>query len=334
MTDLSRLMKDELFFSSSHFDWEQYHEGAPPPSQQINDTFLNMKAWISLCLFLNFSNGFLHFEQIRRRHIRFHTADLGQSNETNPPSLQEVQERKRLKLKRELKDLGEQSDRGFRATLKEQNEVRQLIFQLAALNPTPAPAEAYFSTTDATNTGVASARGKWTLIFTDAPDITSLKSPFNTLAELGRIGQECEPPTITKVIEWKAPDWVLQSPFVLDLWKGRIDGGEPRILQKVVTDASASPQAPSKVFLKLSGFKIEGPPVKGLRDASDLSGFISENGVVAGGLQRFPINLQGPLSAPFGEFEILYLDEEMRITRTGQNYYAVNLRDSPVTEWF
>ena len=35
----------------------------------------------------------------------------------------------------------------------------------------------------------------------------------------------------------------------------------------------------------------------------------------------------------FGTFEILYLDEEMRIIRTGQNYLAVNtrIRDD---EWF
>jgi hypothetical protein len=297
-----------------------------------------MKAWMSLCLLLNFSDGFLLSEQFRRGHLRLHTASLDEINETNPHSLEEVQEKKRLKLKRKLKNLSEQTDRGFRATLEEQNKIRKMIFQLAALNPTPAPAEAYFSANkqrmDATYTTAASARGKWTLIFTDAPDITSLKSPFNPWAELGRIGQECEPPTIANVIEWKAPNWVQQSPFVPDLWKGRSESGVPRILQKVVTDVRASPQSPSKVFLRLSGFKIEGPPVDGARDVSDLFGFISQNGVVAGGLQQFPINLQGPLSAPFGEFEILYLDEEMRITRTGQNYYAVNLRDSLYTEWF
>jgi hypothetical protein len=297
-----------------------------------------MKAWIVLYLLWNFSNGFLLSQQFPRRHLQINAANLNQSNETNPQSFQEGEEKKRLMLKRELKDLGEQTDRGFRATVEEQNKIRQMIFQLASLNPTPAPAEAYFSTTKrelySINSNVASARGKWTLIFTDAPDITSLKSPFNPVAELGRIGQECEPPTITNVIEWKAPDWIQQSPFVPDLWKGRSDCGEPRILQKVVTNASASPQVPSKVFLKLSGFKIEGPPVKEALGASDLSGVIWQNGVVAGGLQLFPINLQGTLSAPFGEFEILYLDEEMRITRTGQNYYAVNLRDSPDSEWF
>ncbi|OLP79064.1 COP9 signalosome complex subunit 8 [Symbiodinium microadriaticum] len=42
------------------------------------------------------------------------------------------------------------------------------------------------------------------------------------------------------------------------------------------------------------------------------------------GQKAFKVNLRGPLSAPFGKFEILYLDEEIRIIRTGQGWYSVN----------
>jgi hypothetical protein len=43
-------------------------------------------------------------------------------------------------------------------------------------------------------------------------------------------------------------------------------------------------------------------------------------------LKNNPVKLRGPLKAPFGKFEILYLDEDMRIIKTGQGYYAVNIR--------
>ncbi|CAE6940033.1 unnamed protein product [Symbiodinium natans] len=43
-------------------------------------------------------------------------------------------------------------------------------------------------------------------------------------------------------------------------------------------------------------------------------------------LRALKVNLRGPLSLPFGKFEILYLDEEIRIIRTGQGWYSVNRR--------
>ncbi len=100
----------------------------------------------------------------------------------------------------------------------------------------------------------------------------------------------------------------------------------------MVTKGSASPEAPSKVFLELIGLKVDGPPAK---DASkNIVRTIEQNGILAGGLQVFPLPLQGPVSIPFGEFELLYLDEEMRITRTGQNYFAINFKDNSQSEWF
>ena len=47
-----------------------------------------------------------------------------------------------------------------------------------------------------------------------------------------------------------------------------------------------------------------------------------------------PIELKGILTAPFGKFDILYLDDDMRITKTYQGYYAVNTRISKEDEWF
>merc|ERR1711935_241386 len=98
-----------------------------------------------------------------------------------------------------------------------------------------------------------SISGKWTLIYTDAPDITGLdtsRNPFST-ATLGRIGQDCNPPFVKNVIEWKRPSWASSLPF---------SGNEnSRILQKVVTSASASPDKPNLVNLKIAGLELETP---------------------------------------------------------------------------
>ncbi len=49
-------------------------------------------------------------------------------------------------------------------------------------------------------------------------------------------------------------------------------------------------------------------------------------------LESNPVRLQGPLTATFGRFKILYLDNGMHITRAYQGYYAVNVRGED--EWF
>jgi hypothetical protein len=51
--------------------------------------------------------------------------------------------------------------------------------------------------------------------------------------------------------------------------------------------------------------------------------------------QRYPIDLKGPIQTYFGKCSILYLDEELRIIQTGQNYVAVNVRQQNQDEsWF
>ncbi len=172
-----------------------------------------MRAFILGMLFTwNVSNGFSHSQG--HRHCTTSRMNAASLDNTGEQQLQKFEENRRPELKRELKTCGEKTDRGFRASSEEQNKIRRTIFQLAARNPTSAPAEAYFSLAPNKSGPSKSAsstfllKGKWTLIFTDAPDITSLKNPLNPLADLARIGQECDPPTITNVIEGKAPVWV------------------------------------------------------------------------------------------------------------------------------
>ena len=214
-------------------------------------------------------------------------------------------------LKQELVTWGTKTKRGFQASRKERQQVRKVIDKLAQLNPTPEPAAAYYTTADSNVT--VSLQGKWTLLYTDAPDITSLENP-NPLVELGRIGQECNPPTIANVIEWKAPAWTQSNPLV---------GENARLLQKVVTQGKADPSRPAKVQLDIAGLQIQAPTT------SD-----SSNPLLSL-LKSRPVDLRGPWQLPFGEFELLYLDDHFRVTRTGQNYIAVNQRiPSDEEPWF
>jgi hypothetical protein len=144
------------------------------------------------------------------------------------------------------------------------------------------------------------------------------------MAKLGRIGQECSPPSIKNVIEWQRPGWASSLPF---------SGGETsRVLQKVCLEGSATQDNPKVVDLKVVGVDFLGMNggddlISG--DNRSMDAFF--NGPAAL-LERNPVKLQGPLTAPFGKFEILYLDDDMRITRTFQGYMAVNMRDK--NPWF
>lgn len=136
-------------------------------------------------------------------------------------------------------------------------------------------------------------------------------------AKLGRIGQQCSPPFIKNVIEWKRPDWAASLPF---------SGNESsRILQKVCCTGSADASDPAAVNLKLVGLEITA-------DAGEKEGGVVRSSGPAAFFENFPVSLEGPLSLAFGRFEVLYLDRDMRITKTFQGFTAVNVRDE--TEWF
>jgi len=239
-------------------------------------------------------------------------------------------------LKCELQNLSERTNRGFQASAADREKAKEIIFDLARLNPTPEPASPYYSTEGPLSEPSSPAptlAGKWTLIYTDAPDITGLdtsRNPFST-AKLGRIGQECNPPYIKNVIEWLRPDWAKDLPF-----SGSDDS---QVLQKVVTSASAGSEKPLTVDLKIAGLELEAGSTEtfstiGNAEPSDLVSRIQQQGIPAGLLSINPVDLKGPLNPPFGQFEILYLDEDFRMIKTGQNFLAVNQRIQPGEEWF
>lgn len=266
--------------------------------------------------------------------------------EKNPPKrLQEVND-----LKQQLLNLGVATDRGFRAQWIDRNFARDLIFDLASYSAVREPARAYYSPSSMDNNGsnafppgttsivededqdanIPTLTGKWTLVYTDAPDITSLGNS-NVWAKLGRIGQDCtSPPLIKNVIEWKRPGWTSNLPF-----SGTT---ESRILQKVVTRGSAQPLSPTSVELSVAGLALDTGATVDDNNNSKSRNFldsIQKEGLVVGILQsRGGIDVSGPWNPPFGSFEILYLDDNFRITKTSQNFLAVNTRVQPGEEWF
>ena len=214
------------------------------------------------------------------------------------------------------------SSNKFSASRSDRDEAKRIISNLSKYSPSDEPARAYFKASDASDRSTLA--GKWTLVYTDAPDITSLDGGRLATAKLGRIGQECSPPSIKNVIEWLRPDWASSLPF---------SGGESsRILQKVCLEGSATEDNPKMVDLKLVGFELSG--MNGSDDivGGDNSGLNTFFNGPAALLESNPVKLQGPLTAPFGKFEILYLDDYMRFSKTFQGYFAVNIRDE--NAWF
>ena len=146
------------------------------------------------------------------------TAEESDNTDDNDNDLESFQQRQALKLS--LLFQAKDAKRGFGATNTERKEILDIITQLSALNPTAEPAAAYYENNLRTNLDDGpTLSGKWTLVYTDAPDITSLDPsssssalipPPPPSAKLGRIGQECDAGenTISNIIEWKRPDWL------------------------------------------------------------------------------------------------------------------------------
>lgn len=229
-----------------------------------------------------------------------------------------------MEAKAQLLKLAHVTRRGFEAKLSDRKRIKELVDFLKKKNPSVDPARAfYYDEEDETNNSHPSNPltlcGKWTLVYTDAPDIISLEGRRGgplSIAKLGRIGQECVPPNIKNVIEWKRPDWAKSFDI--------LGTDDSRVIQKVVVEATASRENPMIVDMKVAGLDIFG--------VSGVEGKEEQIGSPAKYFEENPIELRGPLQPPFGRFEVLYLDEDMRIIRTSQNFVAVNIRS--VEEWF
>eukprot|EP00523_Entomoneis_sp_CCMP467_P000571 CAMPEP_0168756446 /NCGR_PEP_ID=MMETSP0724-20121128/20618_1 /TAXON_ID=265536 /ORGANISM="Amphiprora sp., Strain CCMP467" /LENGTH=261 /DNA_ID=CAMNT_0008805151 /DNA_START=25 /DNA_END=806 /DNA_ORIENTATION=+ len=204
----------------------------------------------------------------------------------------------REKLKADLEALAFRTERGFKATDQERTEARHLIFQLSECNPTPEPLSSYYNNDDDScdhensNNKYATLQGDWSLIYTDAPDILGLDSNNDSsssllqLATLGRIGQQCDPPYIRNVIEWLRPAWADALPLA--------GTEQSRVVQKVVTQAQALPEAPRRCTLTLVGLEIdtdddENSNVNNSNKRRSLPETLQQRGLVATLVARAPV---------------------------------------------
>ena len=141
--------------------------------------------------------------------------------------------------------------------------------------------------------------GDWELIYSDAPDIVGL---INTgpLVRLYRVGQQIDAGamTIANVIEYAPRSWL-----PLD----NVGAAEDRLQQRVLLSYTVEDGKRCKV--NISGLSLGARKLLGISLAS-----------------APPLTLQGMLELPFGEFECLYNDGDIRVVRTAQGYYSVNRR--------
>ncbi|KAJ8601989.1 hypothetical protein CTAYLR_002726 [Chrysophaeum taylorii] len=143
----------------------------------------------------------------------------------------------------------------------------------------------------------ASIEGNWTLAWTDAPDILGLSG--GPLGVVGRVGQVISADTIVNVIEYEPVKWLPLSTLAL----------QQRVILNYTRDGN-------EVVLTLRGV--------GGRARPPFGGAKAEFGK--------PVDVVGPGSLPFGRFRILYNDGDLRIVRTAQGYFSVNLKEGPADE--
>jgi len=149
--------------------------------------------------------------------------------------------------------------------------------------------------------------GDWELVYTNAPDILGLTG--GPLAKLSRIGQQIDAigGTIDNVIEYVPATWV-SSAFAnaADVTADRL---QQRVLLTYETDGT-------RCNIQIRGTSLSAQQVLGVSLAS-----------------APPLRLQGPLELPFGSFEVLYNDGDLRIVKTQQGYWGVNRRLGPDESW-
>ena len=176
------------------------------------------------------------------------------------------------------------TDRGFKKDKSMAASVRNAIHALsdAAKDLTPVPLD-----------------GDWTLLWTDAPDITGLGSSLPFAPTLGRIGQEISAAdgTVVNVIEWRPASLLTTL---------RSELAEDAVEQRVVTGFTEATPGDVKLVLKGAGLR--------------------PRRVLNRDLELGPYDTTGLFSLPFGEFKVLYNDGSLRVVKTGQNFYSVNER--------
>eukprot|EP00968_Pinguiococcus_pyrenoidosus_P012820 scaffold1144_cov215-Pinguiococcus_pyrenoidosus.AAC.5 len=144
---------------------------------------------------------------------------------------------------------------------------------------------------------VTDLNGKWELLYSDAPDILGIRG--GPLAKLEFIGQDIDSlaMTIDNVIRYSPSD-AMRSAF------GSLGIANDRLEQRVLLSYEQDPMEPRTVTMRVRGTSI------------------APENTLGGRLNLNPLELVGPTTLPFGQFEILYNDGDLRIVKTGRGSYG------------
>mmetsp|Transcript_25179 Transcript_25179/g.78998 ORF Transcript_25179/g.78998 Transcript_25179/m.78998 type:complete len:271 (-) Transcript_25179:1705-2517(-) len=197
-----------------------------------------------------------------------------------------LRQRRVAEAKAALLEATEPLSMGFKSTREQRKDVKALIEALASAG--------------GDQLDVETLDGQWELVFSDAPDILGIRG--GPLSKLEFIGQDIDAGagTIDNVIRY-SPSGLIRGTF------GRVVAGleDDRLEQRVLLRYE---QDGRKVRMTVRGTSI------------------APENTLGGRLNLRPLKLEGPLKVPFGNFEILYNDGELRVIKTGRGNYGVNKR--------
>ena len=143
--------------------------------------------------------------------------------------------------------------------------------------------------------------GDWELVYTDAPDILGLDAQAGPFVRCSRIGQRISEGegTIENVIEYAPASWL-----PLDA----ISASEDRVQQRVCLTYEV--EKGTRCVCQVNTFGVNPQTFFGVNLRSSP-----------------PLKLpEAPFKVPFGNFDVLYNDGDIRVVRTIQGYYGVNRR--------
>ena len=182
---------------------------------------------------------------------------------------------------------------GFEANAAQRRDIAKLLDELKSANPNAAPA------TD--------LDGDWELIYSDAPDIVGLANS-GPLVQLARVGQQIDASagTIANVIEYAPQSWL-----PLDAVGAGNDVLQQRVLLSYTVDTDGR-----RCKLNIAGLSLGARRLLGVSLAA-----------------APPLTVRGVLELPFGDFECLYNDGDVRVIRTAQGFYGVNRRMAGGDGW-
>ncbi|KAB1221786.1 Plastid-lipid-associated protein, chloroplastic [Morella rubra] len=207
------------------------------------------------------------------------------------------------RLKKVLVDSFSGTDRGLKATSETRAEIVELITQLEAKNPTPAPTEA-----------LTLLNGKWILAYTSFAGLFPLLAggtlPFLKVEEISQT-IDSETRTVQNCVQFSGP---LATTSIST--NSKFDVRSPKLVQiKLEEGIIGTPKLTDSIEIpenvEVLGQKIDLTPFKGVinsvqETASSVAGTISSQSPV-----KFPI----PNTNAESWLLTTYLDEEVRVSR-------------------